>query len=104
MEEVGRTIIQKAKYAQQIIGRLPNVIAPMFASPGFKEFVVDFNGSGKTVAQINRALLEKGIFGGKDLSAAFPALGQSALYCVTEIHTQSDIDCLAQTLAEILNS
>ncbi len=102
MEEVGQTIIQKARYAQQIMGRLPGVTAPGFASPGFKEFVVDFNGTGKTVAQINRALLEKGIFGGKDLSAAFPALGQSALYCVTEIHTQADLDRLGQTLAGIL--
>ena len=33
------------------------------------------------------ALREHGIFGGKDLSAEFPELGQIALYCVTEIHT-----------------
>jgi len=104
MEEVGQTILQKAKYAQHLMGKLAGVKAPAFASPGFKEFVVDFTGTGKTVAQINRALLGKGIFGGKDLSVSFPALGQSALYCVTEVHTQTDLDRLAETLAGILNS
>ena len=38
----------------------------------FKEFVVRFDGTGKTVAEINRALLDHGIFGGKDLSADLP--------------------------------
>ena len=46
--------------------------------------MVNFDGAGKTVAEVNESLLEKGIFGGKDLSAEFPELGQSALYCVTE--------------------
>ena len=57
-------------------------------SAHFKEFVVDFNDTGKTVRQINSTLLQKGIFGGKDLSQDFPELGQSALYCITEIHTK----------------
>lgn len=104
MEEVGTAIIQKAGYARQCLDRLPGVKAPAFAAPGFKEFVVDFSRTGKTVARINAALLEQGIFGGKDLSAQFPALGQSALYCVTEIHTQADIERLARTLEGILNA
>jgi glycine dehydrogenase subunit 1 len=54
------------------------------------------------VARINAALLRKGIFGGKDLSQDFPALGQSALYCVTELHSKADIDRLAAALKEIL--
>ena len=58
-----------------------------FPAGFFKEFVVDFDGTGKTVAEVNRALRERGIFGGKDLSRDFPTLGQSALYCVTEVHT-----------------
>ena len=47
------------------------------------------------------ALLEHGIFGGKDLSADLPGLGQSALYCVTEVHTSDDIERLAAALAEV---
>jgi glycine dehydrogenase subunit 1 len=45
-------------------------------------------------------LHQKGIFGGKDLSAEFPSLGQSALYCVTEVHTQADIDVLVNAIQE----
>jgi glycine dehydrogenase subunit 1 len=78
------------------------VRAPALSAPFFKEFVVDFNETGRTVAEVNRALLERGIFGGLDLSGQYPALGQSALFCVTEVHTQGDIDRLADELAEVL--
>lgn len=47
-------------------------------------------------------LLDRGIFGGKDLSDDFAELGQSALYCVTETHTQQDIDQLVTVLSEYL--
>jgi glycine dehydrogenase subunit 1 len=68
----------------------------------FKEFVVDFNETGRSVAEVNSALRERSIFGGGDLSRSFPALGQAALYCVTEVHTQQDIDRLADALAEVV--
>ena len=67
----------------------------------FKEFVVSFDGTGKTVADVNKALLGHGIFGGKDLSADFPELGQSALYCVTEFYDQADIDTLVSAVGEV---
>ena len=67
----------------------------------FKEFVVNFDATGRSVSQVNSDLLEHGIFGGIDLSASFPELGQSALYCVTEVHTQADIDYLVNTLEEV---
>ena len=46
-----------------------------------------------------RALAAAGIHGPLDLSRTFAALGQSALVCVTEVHTQADIDRLADALA-----
>ena len=61
----------------------------------------NYDGAGKTAAQINQALLEHGIFGGKDISAEYPELGQSAIFCVTEIHSQTDIDQLVETLLEV---
>jgi glycine dehydrogenase subunit 1 len=78
------------------------VKAPFLDSPFFKEFVVSFEETGRTVAEIHRRLLGKGIFGGKDLSREFPELGQSALYCVTEVHTQLDIDRLVEALKEAI--
>lgn len=100
--EVGELIVQRAHYAAKVLAEVPGVD---IAFPGgfFKEFVVRFDASGRSVRDVNRALRERGIFGGHDLSAAFPALGQSALYAVTEVHSRSDIDRLAASLAEILS-
>ncbi len=100
MEELGRGIMQRVRYAVRKLNQVSGVKTRFSVAPNFKEFVVDFNGTGKTVEQINQALLEKGIFGGKDLSAEFPSLGQCALYCVTEVHTQADMDTLANAIAE----
>ncbi|MFN8186122.1 MAG: aminomethyl-transferring glycine dehydrogenase subunit GcvPA [Gaiellales bacterium] len=100
--ELGRGIAQRAAYAARRIGALPGVAAPALSGPFFKEFVVDFSGTGKTVSELNAGLRERGIYGGKDLSTELPGLGQAALYCVTEIHTKADIDRLAQALSEVI--
>ncbi|WP_163855577.1 aminomethyl-transferring glycine dehydrogenase subunit GcvPA [Paenibacillus elgii] len=101
MREVGETIIRQARYATDRLVELEGVRI-RFQASSFKEFVVDFNGTGRTVSDINKRLLEHGIFGGKDLSGEFPAWGQCALYCVTEIHTKEDIDALAAALKAVL--
>jgi glycine dehydrogenase subunit 1 len=103
MRDLGQVILQRSQYLMHRLSKLPGVGAPHFRNSHFKEFVVDFNGTGKTVAEINSFLLDKSIFGGKDLSAEFPDLGQSALYCVTEVHTQGDLDTLVDVLAEFLS-
>jgi glycine dehydrogenase subunit 1 len=43
-----------------------------------------------------------GIFGGRDISDEFPELGNSALFCVTEVHTMEDIHRLTDALKEVL--
>lgn len=98
--ELGELILARSHYAAHRLAELPGVAVrwPSF----FKEFVVDFSGTGRSVAEINAALLERSIFGGGDLSRSHPQLGQSALYCVTEIHNQSDIDRLISALTEVL--
>jgi len=98
MYDLGKTIMQRSQYAILRLSEIEGVRAPLFNCPCFKEFVVDFTDTGRTVKEINESLLEEGIFGGKDLSSDFPELGQSALYCVTEIHTKKDIDTLAEAL------
>ena len=47
-------------------------------------------------------MLQKGIFGGKDLSGEYPELGQCALYCVTEIHSAEDIERLYKAMEEVV--
>jgi glycine dehydrogenase subunit 1 len=103
MQDLGQLIMQKSQYAIKQLSEITGIRAPLFRAAHFKEFIVDFAATKKSIREINRALLQEGIFGGKDLSAEFPDLGHSALYCVTEIHTKEDIDNLAQALADILN-
>jgi glycine dehydrogenase subunit 1 len=99
--EVGELILQQSHYAAKALSRIKGVRIPY---PGgfFKEFVVNFDKTGKSVARINKALRRHQIFGGKDISGEFPELGQSALYCVTEVHTREDIDRLAAALKEVV--
>ena len=66
------------------------------------EFVINFDGTGKTTADINKALLDYEIFAGVDLSLEYPDLGQSALYCFTEVHNRASIDRLVHALKEIV--
>lgn len=102
MYEVGQTIMQNSQYAAKKLSEIDGVKLK-FTSPFFKEFILDFNSTNKTVKKINKELLEKGIFGGKDLSEDYCDLGQCALYCVTEIHTQEMIDTLVEELKAVLN-
>lgn len=102
MQELCESIMQKSAYAVSELSKIKGVKGSRFNSCYFKEFVVDFNETGKTVEEINKALLEKGIFGGKDLSKDFEELGQCALYCVTETTTKASIDALVNALKEIL--
>jgi len=102
IQELGKHIIKKSRYAMMKLSEIKGVKAPLFKSPHFKEFIVDFNETGKTVEKINEDLRKFHIFGGKDLSLEFPELGNCALYCVTEIHTQEDIDHLARALKKCL--
>jgi len=104
MADLGKGILLRTRYAMQELDRIPGVKAPAFQSPHFREFAVNFDDTGKTVAEINQALLDREIFGGKELVAEYPELGQSALYCITEVHTKDDIDRLVAALKEVLAS
>jgi glycine dehydrogenase subunit 1 len=99
--ELGTLIVSRARYAAKLLSQVPGVRI-VWPDTTFKEFVVNFDDTGRTVAQINDALRARGIFGGKDLSSEALGLGQSALYCVTEVHSAADIRRLADTLKEVL--
>ena len=103
MRDLGETIMQRSAYAAERLGELDGVRSPALSSPFFKEFVVDFSDCGRSVQEINAALVERGIFGGYNLSGEFPQMGQTALYCVTEVHDSPEIDSLAVALSEVLN-
>jgi glycine dehydrogenase subunit 1 len=99
--EVGRLILARSHYAARRLGEIDGVHV-VFPGGFFKEFLVSFDEAGKTVADVNRALRGHGIFGGKDLSRDFPELGQSALVCVTEVHSRADLDRFADAVKEVV--
>jgi len=101
MYDVGEAIMQRTRYTMNKIDQIEGLQVMFSSAPHFREFVVNFDGAGKEAAQVNQDLLERGIFGGKDLSTEFPKLGESALYCVTEVHSLEDIDRLVDSLVEV---
>jgi glycine dehydrogenase subunit 1 len=101
LRELGETIMYKANYAMRLLSKIEGIKAPVFKSMHFKEFTVNFDGTGLSVKEVNERLLKKGVHGGKEISREFPELGQTALYCVTEIHSKEDIELLAKSLERI---
>jgi len=100
-EELGEGIMQRVAYAKKRIAEIEGVKIALPKAYTFKEFIVNFDDTGKTVCSINESLRDYGIFGGNDLSNEFPVLGQSALYCITEMMTQDDIEKLVESLTKI---
>lgn len=102
MREIGESIIQKCAYARQQMHGIEGVMVRGIEAPHFKEFVVDFSKSGKTAEEVNQALLGKQIFGGLNLTGKMPGYDNCSLFCVTEIHSKSDIDTLVAGIKEIV--
>ena len=100
-QKIGESILYHSNYAAKKLTALKGVKLPLKGA-FFREFVVNFDDSGKTVAEINEELLKRGIFGGFDLSRDFPHLGQSALFCFTEVTGKFEIDALISALTDIL--
>jgi glycine dehydrogenase subunit 1 len=95
------TILVKSHYTMKMLSEINGVKAPLLDAAHFKEFTVNFDGTGKKVAQIHTELLKRDVHGGKIVNE-FPELGETALYCVTEIHSRQDVDFLVDSLREIL--
>lgn len=101
MQELGNTIMTKCQYAAARFAEIPG-ISIKFTGPFFKEFVLDYTGTGKSVEAINRCLLEDKIFAGVSLKEEYPDLGECALICVTEMVTKEAIDHMAGSLHKVV--
>jgi glycine dehydrogenase subunit 1 len=102
LRELGETIISKANYAVQLLSKIDQVKTPVFNAAHFKEFTVNIDDAGLSVKDVSKRLLKRHVHGGKDISKEFPELGETALYCVTEVHSKGEIERLATDLEEIL--
>jgi glycine dehydrogenase subunit 1 len=103
IRELAEVILGKTQYAMRQLSQLDGINSPVFQAQHFKDFTVNFDDTGLQTKEIDRRLLEKGIQGGKDLSSEHTQLGNTSLYCVTEIHTKEEIDRLVATLEEVLS-
>lgn len=97
--DLGKGIMQRVAYAKQELVKINGI--RVYEGYNFKEFVVNFDDLGKSVKDVNKALLKRNIFGGSDLTEDFPTLGESALYAITEMISKEDIDALVKALKEI---
>lgn len=104
MYDLGKNIVYKSNYARKELNGIDGITVLFDESRPFKEFVVNFDKSGRKVEDINDLLMKEKIFGGKNLVDEFPQLGQSALYCVTEKTTKEDVDNLVSVLNNIVNN
>ncbi len=99
IQELARMNLQKAASVRQSLSDLPGAKV-RFTGPVFNEFVLQFDRPWDALAS---RLLKKGIVGGLDLQSDYPELPNSALMCVTEIHSKNDIERLVSEIKEALS-
>ncbi len=108
LEQLGKTILQNRSYTEQQLNAIDGITAPLFSAPHFKEFVLKIEDDKSsthpnlTIRSILKRLENCGILAGIPLDQSFPDLGQSALVCVTEVHTQEAIDRFVNELQQIM--
>lgn len=96
LKKMAELNMKKARYAKkkfEVAG-----IQVLFERPFFNEFVIQLD---KSVAEVNDALLDKGIIGGYDLGRDFPELENAMLVAVTEIRTKEEIDQFVKEVGDI---
>jgi glycine dehydrogenase subunit 1 len=96
LQDVAELCYQKAHYAASEISKLNGY--RVATGEFFNEFVVECP---RPVAEINRALYDKGIIGGYDLSHDYPHYKNGMLVAVTEMNTRGQIDQLVHVLGEV---
>lgn len=96
VQEMAKQNIVKTRYAKNAFEAAGFEVA--FQGPHFNEIVVKTN---KSVTEINKGLIEKGIIGGFDLGRVDVALENHALIAVTEIRTKEEIDALVAEMGAL---
>jgi glycine cleavage system P protein (glycine dehydrogenase) subunit 1 len=95
LKELAKQNLAKAAYAAQQFGRHATVL--FGSAPRFNEFVVQ---TSEDPYAINSRLLGHKIVGGLPLKKFYPELGNTALWCCTELTSRSMIDTAVGHVAE----
>ena len=102
LRDLCKLIVSRSHYAMKRMSTLEGIKTPIFKSFHLKEFTVNFDGTRRDVHGIHEELLRRRIHGGKIIKGEFPEFGETALYCITELHCKEDIDRLISALKEVL--
>jgi glycine dehydrogenase subunit 1 len=97
LREVAEQCAQKSHYLADHLDALPEY-SVMSRAPYLKEFVLRCP---QPAADVNRALLAKGIIGGFDLGRYSSELADCLLLCCTEMTTRDEMDRLVAALQEV---
>ncbi|HCZ48210.1 MAG TPA: aminomethyl-transferring glycine dehydrogenase subunit GcvPA [Gammaproteobacteria bacterium] len=98
LEQVASASMANTRTLVEALTSIPGVTRA-FEGAGFHEAVIRLP---QPVAPLLERLSQCEIFGGFDLSAHHPQLGNALLVCATETKTGADIETYRRTLAELL--
>jgi len=74
-------------------------VKKVFSGTHFHETALQLE---KPADEVLKALMQKGILGGYDLSRDYPELGNAILVCTTEMRSENDMNAYASALQEVL--
>ncbi|EJG1246643.1 aminomethyl-transferring glycine dehydrogenase subunit GcvPA [Staphylococcus pseudintermedius] len=95
LQEIAVQNMENANYAKK---EFKNNGFTVLDGISYNEFVVRFD---RSIAEVNRALLDEGIIGGFDLSVVDDTFENHMLVAVTELRTKEEIDTFVQKAGEI---
>ncbi len=105
LRQLGERILQLRHYTEQKLSSIEGILVPRFQATHFKEFVFSIDEPKEkrfSVQKIMEKISQEKILGGIPLNQEFPKLGESALVCVTELHTKENIDRFAASIQHAL--
>ena len=96
VREMAKQNIVKTRYAKNAFEAAGFTVT--YQGAHFNEIVVKTN---KSITEINKGLIKKGIIGGFDLGRVYPELENHALIAVTELRTKEEIDTLVSEMGAL---
>ena len=99
LARVARACCNNTATLGEMLTAIPGV-ERAFDGPHFHELALKLD---RPAAPVLAALAERGIFGGYDLSRAYPELGNALLVCATETKTRADLEAYRDALEDIMS-
>ncbi len=92
--------LRNAHQLAEKLNAIPGVTAPLFASPFFNEFTIEFENM--KAEDVRQSLVAEGIEGGIPLGKRFKGMDNMMITSSTEVHTSADHDRLVEAISMIV--